>query len=242
GDELLIRTSEVFGWDANGNRHVEKVRLAAEFVDEIAATIGNPKRELAEYFTSERPQQRIESSRPQVRMQTNGITTNATQYPPSAYTRGNYRWAIFEGGGSVTFYASGAQPGDHYIGAVQRGGAAWTNDPTSTINYQYGGTTSSGFTFDGVNAVVFNSSTDVPAGAIGYSRWSANGSHTYKGETFYSINEGDAVMKSGLTVSQQVFDEAVTHELGHTLGLRHSDEAAPASVNAVMKATLTGNY
>ena len=116
----------------------------APAVDEIAATIGNPKRELADYFTTERPQQRIESSQPRVRMQTNGITTNATQYPPSAYTRGNYRWAIFEAGGSVTFYASGAQPGYDYIGSVQRGVAAWTNDPTSTINYRYGGTTSSG--------------------------------------------------------------------------------------------------
>jgi len=242
GDDLLVRTSEIFGWDPAGNRHVEQVRLADEFVDAIATTIGNPKREMVNYFTTERPQQRVEASQPRTRMQTNGITSNATQYPPSAYTRGNYRWAIFESGGSATFYASGAQPGYDYIGAAQRGIAAWTNDPTSTINYRYGGTTASGFTFDGVNSIVFNSSTDVPAGSIGYSRWSANGSHDYKGETFYSINEGDAVLKSGLTISQQVFDEAVTHELGHTLGLRHSDEATPSSANAVMKATLTGNY
>ena len=95
---------------------------------------------------------------------------------------------------------------------------------------------------DSINAIVFNSSTDVPSGSVGYARWFGSGTHTYKGETFYSIVEGDVVVKSGLSVPQKTFDEIVTHELGHTIGFRHSDQGTPSSTQAVMKAILTGNY
>jgi hypothetical protein len=239
GDELAVRASEIFGWDARGNQHVEKVRLAAEFVEAIEQSVGNPKRDVADYFTNERPRR---AEQPRTRMQTNGITAMATQYPPSAYTKGPFRWNRFDLGQTISFYVNGAQPGYDSTGAAQRALAGWTNDPTSTINYRYGGTTASGFVEDGVNAIVFNSPTGVPAGAIGYSRWYADGTHPYKGETFYSISEGDVVMAQNFTFSQKVLDEAVMHELGHTLGFRHSDEGTPSSLNAVMAATVTGNY
>ena len=167
--------------------------------------------------------------------------TNAT-YPPSAYTEGTFRWRVFDDGGFVTYRASGSQPGYDSTGAAQRALAAWTNDPGSNVDIRYGGTTTAGFVGDGINAIVFNNSTAVPAGAIAYAQWSANGTHTYKGETFYSISEGDVVVKSNLSVTQKVFDEAVTHEVGHTLGFRHSDQGTPSSTQAVMKAVLSGAY
>ncbi|HET7435659.1 MAG TPA: M57 family metalloprotease [Thermoanaerobaculia bacterium] len=167
--------------------------------------------------------------------------TDAT-YPPSAYTQGNFRWEDFDNGGSVTFTVSGSQPGYDSIGAAQRALAAWTNDAGSNVDYRYGGTRTATFVEDGINSIVYNSATDVPAGALAYSKWYANATHTYKGETFYSIAEGDVVVKSNISVSQKVFEEAVTHELGHTLGFRHSDQGTPSSTEAVMKAVLTGNY
>jgi hypothetical protein len=163
-------------------------------------------------------------------------------YPPSAYTQGNFRWIKFDSGGSATFYVSGRQPGYDDIGAAQRGLAAWTNDPQSNVNYVYGGMRTATFAQDGFNTIVYNSSSDVPAGAIGYSKWYASGSHTYKGETFYTTTEGDVVMKAGLTISQAAFDEAVTHELGHTLGFRHSDQGTPASSDAVMNSVVSGTH
>lgn len=168
-------------------------------------------------------------------------TTNS-HYPPSAYTQGTFRWDIFDRGGSVTYYASGTQPGYDAIGAAQRALAAWTNDPSSNVNLVYGGTRTAGFVQDGINAIVFNSSTDVPSGAIGYAKWWANATHTYKGETFYSISEGDVVMRSGLSVSATAFEEAVTHEVGHTLGFRHSDQGTPASQDAVMRSLVSGRF
>lgn len=170
------------------------------------------------------------------------VEPDQSGFPASAYTQGGFRWDVFDKGGSVSFFVSGSQPGYDSTGAAQRGLAAWTNDGGSNINYQYGGTRSSAFVADGTNAIIFNSSGDVPSGAIAYAKWYGGANHTYKGEQFISITEGDVSVRSGLTVSQKVFDEAVTHELGHTLGFRHSDQATPSSTQAVMKAVLSGVY
>jgi hypothetical protein len=142
----------------------------------------------------------------------------------------------------VSFYQSGSQPGYDATGAAQRALAAWTNEAGSNVSYVYAGTRSVGFVQDNVNAIVFNSASDVPSGALAFAKWYGNSSHTYKGETFYSISEGDVVVRSNISVTQKVFEEAVTHELGHTLGFRHSDQGTPSSTAAVMKAVLSGNY
>lgn len=170
------------------------------------------------------------------------VEPDAHGYPASAYSQGSYRWETFDQGGSVTFFASGRQPGYDDLGAAQRSLAAWTNDPSSNIDYRYGGTRSLGFVNDGTNAIVFNSSTEVPSGAVAYAKWYGGAYHTYKGEQFISIFEGDVVVRSGLNLSQKVFEEAVTHELGHTLGFRHSDQGTPYSTQAVMKSVLSGVY
>ena len=243
GVEVLRRggsANEIFGWSVNGERHVERPRRAAEFLDFIRRVVAGS------------PRARIVSSGAMLYDATDPVSLESTStalvpatdahYPPSAYTQGTFRWDRFDAGQSVSFRVSGSQPGYDSTGAAQRGLAAWTNEPNSNVVYLYGGTTTAGFVQDGVNAVVFNSSSDVPSGAIGYARWWANAEHTYKGERFWSTSEGDAVMRSNLSISQKAFDEAVTHELGHTLGFRHSNERAPASSAAVMNSVVTGNY
>jgi hypothetical protein len=167
---------------------------------------------------------------------------NATGFAPSAYTQGAFRWAGFDTGGTVTFRVSNRQPGYDDLGAAQRALAAWTNEPNSNVRYSYGGTSTAGFVKDNQNTIVYNSASDVPAGAIGYARWYSSGTHPYKNETFNSNSEGDVVMRSGLSITQTQFDEAVTHEVGHTLGFRHSEEGTPASSAGVMHATITGQF
>ncbi|HEX9983066.1 MAG TPA: FG-GAP-like repeat-containing protein [Thermoanaerobaculia bacterium] len=261
GDRILIRAvgSDVVGLDADGLReHVEFPRMEDAFltyVDRIVKRIpskADPFRSFeydlgpldaqledeTGYLASRIPigdssdRQRGERFVPQV----------TSHFPPSAYTFGTFRWSVFDAGGSVTYYVSGSQPGYDSVGTAQRALAGWTNDPSSNVRLVYGGTRSAAFVQDGVNAIVYNSATDVPAGAIGYSKWYANAQHTYKGETFYSISEGDVVMKSGLSVSAAVFDEAVAHEVGHTLGFRHSDQGTPASNDAIMRSVVSGRF
>lgn len=240
-------------WSPEGHPHEERYRDAEKFLNYIARRT-DPLR---------RPPP---SDMPRPRLTTNGTEADAEAdyfveppsgklaapeawdpaatavYPPSAYTQGTFRWDIFDKGGSVTFFSSGTQPGYDHVGAAQRALAAWTNDAGSNVDYRYGGTNTRGFVEDSMNTIVFNSSTDVPSGALAYARWYAGDVHTYKGETFYSISEGDVVVRSGITSTQQVFEEAVTHELGHTLGFRHADQGTPSSTQAVMKAILTGQY
>lgn len=236
GKEVFLRGSggdEIFGWSESGEPHSEQPRMVTGFLAYIRAVVAgrNPgERAYLESVSSDVPATR--EFRAEIH----------SHYPPSAFTQGTFRWARFDAGQSVTFRVSGSQPGYDSTGAAQRGMAAWTNEPNSNIVYQYGGPTTNGFVQDGVNVVVFNSSSDVPSGAIGYARWWADAEHTYKGERFWSISEGDAVMRSNLSISQRAFDEAVTHELGHTLGFRHSNEGTPASSQAVMNSIVSGNF
>lgn len=256
GRELAVRWATHHGeehalWTREGHPAEEKVREANAFLDYMGrlltpgAIIGRPLRPGIEGPVDRRVPEAnyfVENPAPIVTKPRGWDATVTATYPPSAYTQGTFRWAVFDAGGSVTFRASGAQPGYDYLGAAQRALAAWTNDPGSNVQYVYGGTSGAGFVQDSQNTIVFNSSTAVPGTALAYARWYGGREHNYKGETFYSITEGDVVVRAGINVSQKVFDEAVTHELGHTLGFRHSDGGTPSSTQAVMKGVLTGNY
>ena len=253
GVDLFVRglpEEEIFGWDHRGNRHHERARMREEFLDFIRRTVEGETVE-GEYLWPEMPS-RVRPAQPSDGGEASGKSVRSggdespdSHFPPSAYLMGGttkFRWDVFDRGGSVSYRISGSQPGYDSTGAAQRSVAAWTNDPGSNINAVIGGTTSAGFTQDGVNAIVFNSSTAVPAGAIGYSQIFSAGVHAYKGETFYTIAEGDVVMRSGLSVSATVFEEAVAHELGHSLGFRHSNEGTPSSSAAIMNSVVSGAY
>lgn len=223
-------------FDGRGVPHREQLRNAAAFVRSVRLHVeGQLIEREPRYFALVAPAEEGGSTT------ISGFRAEpSSHYPPSAYTQGNFRWDRFDSGGTVTFQASGAQPGYDYLGAAQRALAAWTNDPNSIISYRYGGPSSAAFVQDSLNTIVFNSNADVPSGAVGYAKWWATGTHSYKGETFYNIVEGDVVIRSNLTVSAIAFDEIVTHEVGHTLGFRHSDQGTPASNDAVMKSTVMG--
>ncbi|MCU1244510.1 MAG: hypothetical protein JWN02_420, partial [Acidobacteria bacterium] len=188
------------------------------------------------------------------------------------------RWNVFPT--AVSWYKGttnepGAPAGG--VTAITTALASWDNDCLSNVNYVYAGvddgTHTAGLSgVDGRNTILYErnlSSYGAPgftcsgnsySGTLGIGGiTSASGTHTGpNGEQFFTIIEGDVEMNQGIAnctvlFNNGDFNSAVTHELGHTLGLRHSDQtrvnnpsnpcttdaSLECSTNAIMKSFIT---
>ena len=242
GRQLLVRDEEeVAGWDEDLRPHHEPRRSATEFLTFLRGATASE-----DYVVS------VEPLREPARILAPNATFTATSYTMTISGTLGSRWNVFPS--PVTFYASAAgEPGapGNGVTAVQTALAAWTNDPNSNVNYVYGGTdythTQGLHGVDGVNTVLFEQDlsawgiTPFTCSPSGYSGTlgiggitSASGQHTLNGETFVTTQEGDVMMNKGLAnctllFSSGDFNSAVTHEVGHTLGFRHSDQTRDSS-------------
>ncbi|MEA2343205.1 MAG: hypothetical protein QOF63_1374 [Thermoanaerobaculia bacterium] len=91
----------------------------------------------------------------------------------------------------------------------------------------------------------FNCSSGGALGIAGMTHASFGaGTHVYRGETFATTIEADVSMNQGVgtcspgTVPQELFKSAITHEFGHTLGFRHSDQTRNLSASCSGDPTL----
>lgn len=248
GRTLLVRDSkEIAGWDYSGRVHREPQRHGPGFLQYV--------RDVAAGENEANPDYVVSDPRP---LSTAVAKTNATPTITSYLLQNSdgvgIRWPSFPS--PVIFLSHGTEPGalNGGLTAAQRGLSVWTNDGGSNIVYQYGGTTtksSTGLTgggADGVNIILFNDpSNEIPGSftgrggdvlAVGGALYSLQ-KHSFSGEQFYTIVEADLVVQDGITgpgLTGNGFDHVVAHELGHTLGFRHSDEAPPGgtSTNAAL--------
>ncbi len=158
------------------------------------------------------------------------------------YSGNGIRWFGFDTGSQATIRAT--TPGqtgisDGGVGAVSGAAAAWTNDPGSLINLQYGGTIAQSISCSGTDthfqdgAVVF----DDPCGDIDPLS-SCSGTLAYGGPRFYTSTQSFdgqqwnpaislfVVVNDGSEcVGETNFSEFMTHEIGHGLGFGHHTDS-----------------
>ena len=239
GERVLVRDLEdVVGWDRSGATHVERVRKEAGFVHFLEERVAG-RRPAADYFVSS-------SSITLKGVQEEStivLQPNAPAFPPFTYTdnvfyqaTGTYigtRWENISAG--VTFYKRtetdipGAADGGASV--IQNGLAAWNNEPLSNINLIYGGNrpNTPSLNHDGINVVEFNDPQNriggswTGVGQVGETFLSYWNPHDFAGQTWWSIHDADVVFQDGYTATNASFPTAMTHELGHGIGWRHSN-------------------
>ncbi len=172
--------------------------------------------------------------------------------PGSAYCLNFGSPLRWPGGESSTihFYVVGTMPNvPNAASNIGDGFAAWTADPGAGIVLSGGDAppagTSSTPSFDFLNVIYLNQ-TPPGNGLCDNSVFctvisgNTDTTHTYHGETFISIEDADIVMGGSAAPSQ--FETLITHELGHTIGFRHSDAGTPSSSSAIMTSSVNPGF
>ena len=261
GEKLLVRDLEdVVGWDHAGQVHHEQVRREEGFLRFLQDRRFG--RESAEDYRIDASEVTLAPSEPRTR----SIVANAAPFPAATYTdwvnNQPIRWPNIAAG--VTFFKRADQniPGaaDGGVSTIQNGLAAWNNECASVINLIYGGTTpTASANFDSTRVVEFNdpqsriSGSWTGSGTVATTFISFSGTHSFLSQTWLNISDADVVFQNGYTASNASFPAAMTHELGHGIGWRHSNQnhqtggACNSAVEectsaAIMNSTVSGNF
>jgi hypothetical protein len=137
-------------------------------------------------------------------------------------------------------------------GVIDASLAAWTNVPTASIELRRGGTTGTspsvaGGTCDGTSRIQFNDPFgEIPPldgcfGVLAIGGFCTKGNPgVLDGQQFARIAEGDLTIADGLAncVGRTGYEEIVTHEIGHAIGMGHSSENANESDPVLRDATM----
>ncbi|HYC61909.1 MAG TPA: M57 family metalloprotease [Thermoanaerobaculia bacterium] len=163
--------------------------------------------------------------------------TNIVRFP------GRWTTAVMNAG--VLWRKNSAQNasglGDGGVSVIQNALAAWTNDCESTVNIQYAGTTPNLKNSDDlVNVVVFNdpgadgnpstrgddhiAGSWTGSGVVATCFSNGNDTHSFSGTDFVSMDDSDVVFQDGYAGTQAAIEEVMTHEIGHGIGFRHSNQ------------------
>ena len=242
GERVLVRDSEdIVGWDHSGATHVERVRREAGFLRFVEERVAG-RRGTADYFVAPSG---ITLSTGAPQEDAIGAIPNAPAFPPFTYTDNvpastgsttiyGTRWENISAG--VTFYKRSetniAGAADGGASVIQNALAAWNNEPNSNINLIYGGQRANtpALNQDGISVVEFNDPQNrlpgswTGSGLIGRTYLSYWNPHEFPaGKTWWSIRDADIVFQDGYAATNASFPTAMTHEVGHGIGWRHSD-------------------
>jgi len=248
GAEYVTRGSDpIFGWDPAGNVHVERPRRAAGFRRFIRDVVAG-RASSGDYAIAQ------------------SATVAAEPSPSATYTGTQYVTTTLGGyfarrpNTKITWYIAGDQTGLDLRTAAERGVAAWDDEPNSTVEYTLSPDPATGNAVanDGEDRIIANDPNGfIPgsftgSGTLALTQYGCTGCTLadYNGETYIGITYADMVIQDGVGASlgQTRFDTTVTHELGHSLGFRHSDKSQddtsacvdplPCSNGAIMRAAV----
>lgn len=242
-ESLLARDLDDAGsFDRDGKPHKEKPRKEQAFLEFIAARVSGGRSGSRLVASPVATPQSVTGADPAALT----IASAVAAFPPATYTSNvgsctgcadalPTRWPDAVMAAGVPFYKrsdtniGGAADGG--VSVIQNGLAAWTNDCGSNVNLGYAGQTATpSKNSDSTHVVEFND----PQGRIGGS-WTGSGTvaitfssftyqHTFQGSTWWSITDADVVFQDGYPATHPAFAAAMTHELGHAIGWRHSNE------------------
>jgi hypothetical protein len=254
GRELAVRNeAEVEGWDAGGNVHVEPQRSAERFLDYVRGVVRGEVG-VEDYIVSTMPPMvKAESLHP---IATASFT--ATSYMLTYGTGMGTRWNVFPS--AVSWNRGNSETGPLGNGAAEISAAfsTWNAGGTHYV-LSSANANPNGFldATDGTNNIVFEKNLTSAGlqpfscssgGALGIAGMThasfGAGTHVFRGETFATTLEADVSMNQGVggctpgQVPQELFKSAITHEFGHTLGFRHSDQTRNLSASCAGDPTL----
>lgn len=234
-DGLFARDeSELVGWDPDGKVHEERPRSAERFLDYVRG-VARGEAVNDDYFVSPR------ASVANVKLD---AAYTATSYMLQYNGGVGSRWNVFPS--AVNWNQGNSESGALGSGTPQINAAfnAWN---AGGAHYVLASATPNTKGFldpsDGVNNIVFEKDLTsfglqpfscTNGGALGLGGMKKAGfgaaAHVFHGETFATTLEADVSMNQGIancTTAQLApgeFATVITHELGHTLGFRHSDQ------------------
>lgn len=242
--------SDVVGFDANSlDPYVERARDLSRFTEYVRGIVAQK--------IAPDPQYYVDEAVALVAPATDDASVTAFAFTQASYLglAGQlYRWTS----PTVAWKLFGSQPSLNGATAASTGAGAWTNDPASNVNYTISATVPASAgggltTADGQNIIAFNDPNNELGsfagglGGISAATPTKSPLPDGSGQAFSPTEVDIVVSKSFSPVAQNCLNTVITHEMGHTLGFRHSNKtgddsaacAAPAecSSSAVMTST-----